>query len=336
MPHLTAISVMMVWGATFVSTKVLLSHGLSPSWIFFIRFATAYIGLWALCFRYPVRPATASGSSVGPAIGHSIGQSDCSTREIQRTSLFPGGWKHELLFLLLGVTGGSLYFLAENNALEHTQACNVSFIVSSAPLLVTILTILVRKYDSGQFSRSLEPVQPSLTLALGTIMAFSGMDLILFEGHLNLSLRGDLLSLCAAMSWATYSLFMSSMTGRYGALLSTRKVFFYGLLTIIPVLLSGRVDAPPLSVLLETPVLLNLLFLGIVASLICFVGWNWAMHRLGNVTTTNYVYSNPLFTLAAAVLILGERMSLSSAIGSALILAGVILAGKRRKITKYE
>lgn len=73
MPHLTAISVMMVWGATFVSTKVLLSHGLSPSWIFFIRFATAYIGLWALCFRYPVRPATGPGSSVGPAIGHSTG-----------------------------------------------------------------------------------------------------------------------------------------------------------------------------------------------------------------------------------------------------------------------
>lgn len=305
--HLTAIAVMAVWGATFVSTKVLLAHGLAPSWIFFIRFSIAYLGMWVLCLRNPVK----------------------EQGNVNRLALFPGGVRHELVFLLLGISGGSLYFLTENNALQYTQACNVSFIVSSAPLFVTILTILVRRLFHNSFAQSLEDVRFSLTLVLGTVLAFGGMALILFDGHLSLSFRGDILSLGAALCWATYSLFMSSMTARYGALLSTRKVFFYGLLTILPVLLFGHVPVPSLAVLTDAPVLWNLLFLGLIASLVCFVGWNWAMHGLGNVTTTNYVYSNPLFTLVAAVLILGESMSARSALGSAFILVGVVLAGIR-------
>ena len=74
---------------------------------------------------------------------------------------------------------------------------------------------------------------------------------------------------------------------------------------------------------------LNLLFLGLVASLACFIIWNLVMSKLGNVTSTNYVYLNPVFTLITAALILGERMSPMSVIGCTAILAGVILAGRR-------
>lgn len=53
------------------------------------------------------------------------------------------------------------------------------------------------------------------------------------------------------------------------------------------------------------------------------------MDRLGNVTSTNYVYLNPVFTLLTAMAFLGERMTPVAAIGSAAILAGVIWAGRR-------
>ena len=74
---------------------------------------------------------------------------------------------------------------------------------------------------------------------------------------------------------------------------------------------------------------LNLLFLGLVASLACFVAWNLVMSKLGNVTSTNYVYLNPVFTLISAMVFLGERMTPLSAVGSAAILVGVIWAGRR-------
>lgn len=308
--HLTALAIMAVWGTTFVSTKVLLMNGLTPAWIFLIRFFMAYAGMWLLCLKFPVKE-TAHGT-------------------VNRLRIKSDAPAHELIFLLLGITGGSLYFLTENNALAYTQACNVSFIVCSAPLLVTILTMLVKKFVRNGFFDRLEDVRFSLTLVLGTVMVFAGMALVLFEGKLALSLKGDLLSLGAALCWAVYSLFMCQMTDRYGALLATRKVFFYGLLTIVPVILLSPEGAPSIEVLLRGKVLLNLLFLGIMASLVCFVGWNWVMTGLGNVTSTNYVYFNPLFTLAGAVVILGESMTAGAALGSGMILLGVILAGIRK------
>ena len=53
------------------------------------------------------------------------------------------------------------------------------------------------------------------------------------------------------------------------------------------------------------------------------------MEKLGNVTSTNYVYLNPIFTLIGSILILHEQVTPIAAIGSALILVGVILSGKR-------
>ena len=110
-------------------------------------------------------------------------------------------------------------------------------------------------------------------------------------------------------------------------------MFFYGLLTILP-FLGGYKDSFAPAILGQTAVWFNLLFLGLVASLLCFILWNLAMDKLGNVTTTNYVYLNPVFTLLSAMALLGERMTLLAGIGCAAILAGVIWAGQRSNSLK--
>jgi len=296
--HLLALLVVAIWGVTFVSTKVLIGAGLLPSQIFFIRFVLAYTGIWFLCL---------------------------SAKENKR--LFCDNAVDELLMLFLGISGGSFYFLTENSALACTQACNVSFIVCSAPLITTLLTLIARKVLRGRLAEGLEQVEVSLPLVLGTMLALTGMALLIFEGvHFSFSLKGDLLSLGAAVCWACYSIFMSQMTLKYGALMATRKVFFYGLVTILPFLFNHSFD---FSVLLRPEVYLNLLFLGLIASLACFVLWNLVMSRIGNVTSTNYVYLNPFFTLVSASLLLGERMTPMAAVGSVTIFAGVFLAGRK-------
>ncbi len=298
---------MAVWGVTFVSTKVLIGNGLTPAQIFAIRFAIAYLGLWIICL-------SAKGSN---------------TRLLSQSRV------DELIFIVLGITGGSLYFLTENTALEYTQACNVSFIVCVAPLLTTILTLLTRKYFRGGLVDKLEDVRIGLPLIAGTILALSGMAMVVFDGYsLDLSPKGDILAFLAALCWAVYSQFMSQMTERYGTYFATRKVFFYGLVTILPVLL--LTDKSNLSQVrfCAPQVWGNLLFLSTVASLICFVVWNRVMAAIGNVTSTNYVYLNPVFTLIGAVIILGESMTFSSGLGSAMILGGVILSGTKTNIKK--
>ena len=302
--HLLTLAVVAVWGVTFVSTKVLIGAGMHPVAIFFVRFMLAYAGIWLyiVLSRQP--------------------------------SKLWYGWKEELVFLLLGVSGGSLYFLTENLALAYTQATNVAFLVCSAPLFTAIFTLIYRRFGKGRFVDGLEPVRLGWPLVGGTVLALSGMAMVVFDGaRLQLSARGDLLAIAAALCWAVYSLFMSQMTRDHGTVTATRKVFFYGLLTILP-FLGGYKDSFAPALLGQTAVWFNLLFLGLVASLICFILWNLAMDKLGNVTTTNYVYLNPVFTLLSAMALLGERMTLLAGIGCAAILAGVIWAGQHSKSLK--
>ena len=236
------------------------------------------------------------------------------------------GWKYELVFLVLGITGGSFYFLTENTALAHTQACNVAFLVCSAPLFTAIFTLIYKRWGKDRFSRGLEPIRLGWPLIGGTVLAFAGMALVVFDGaRLQLSATGDLLAIGAALCWAVYSLFMAEMTREYGTVTATRKVFFYGLLTIIP-FLPGHLSST--EILAQPVVWGNLLFLGLVASLICFIAWNLVMEKLGNVSSTNYVYLNPVFTLLTAIAILGEKLTIPAAVGCAAILAGVIWAGR--------
>ena len=296
--HLLALAVVAVWGVTFVCTKVLIGAGMHPVAIFVIRFLLAYAGIWLYI--------ALSG---------------------QEVKLWYG-WKEELVFLLLGVTGGSFYFLTENLALAYTQATNVAFLVCSAPLFTILFTLLFKRWGKGRFADGLENIRLGFPLIGGTLLALVGMALVVFDGsRLQLSAKGDWLAIGAALCWAVYSLFMGQMTRDYGTVTATRKVFFYGLLTILP-FLGGYQDSFSPEILGQPLVWTNLLFLGLVASLVCFLLWNLVMDKLGNVTSTNYVYLNPIFTLLSAMALLGERMTLWAGIGCAAILLGVVWAGK--------
>ena len=301
--HALAVMTMALWGITFVSTKTLINEGLTPSQIFTIRFIIAYVGLLMVCFVRGGRDKRA----------------------------FSGSLRHELLFVITGITGGSLYFLTENTALSYTQACNVSFIVCIAPLLTVLLTLAIRKLFHGAFVEGLEKVRVGFPLIAGTILAITGMVMVIFDRNsLSISPKGDILAFMAALCWAVYSQFMGQMTDRYGTLFATRKVFFYGLVTIVPVLL--LTDNTNLAAVRFDHIQVwgNLLFLSTVASLFCFVLWNRIMLAIGNVTATNYVYLNPMFTLIGAMLILDERMTVISGTGCAMILGGVILSGAKK------
>ena len=299
--HALALLVVAIWGVTFVSTKVLISAGLLPAQIFAIRFILAYIGIWAVCMY----------------------------RKGQASRLFADSVLDEAIFVFLGITGGSFYFLTENTALVYTQACNVAFLVCSAPLFTALMTLVVKRFAKGRIAEGLEDIRLGWPLVLGTILALGGMAMVVFDRQtLQLSPKGDLFAIGAAICWALYSIFMAQMTLQYGALFATRKVFFYGLLTIIPFLFNG--DRTTVTAALSQPtVILNLLFLGLIASLACFIIWNKVMAKLGNFTSTCYVYLNPFFTLVTSMIILGERMTLLSAAGSLAIILGVILSGKK-------
>lgn len=193
--HLVAFLTVAVWGSTFVFTKLLLLSGLSAAQIFTLRFIIAYVLLMLFSL----------------------------TRKNHRW--LADTWKDELLMVGLGLTGGSMYFLTENEAMNYTTTTNTSLIVCLCPLFATALIGAVYK------SERLRPSQ-----MLGTVLAAIGVVVVVLNGHfvLHLSPLGDSLAFAACLCWAFYSLLMISANRRYDVVFITRKVFFYGLLSMIP------------------------------------------------------------------------------------------------------
>ena len=287
--HLVAFLTVAIWGTTLVCTKLLIINGLSPAQIFTLRFVIAYVLL----------------------LGFSLWRG--------RHKWFSDSWRDELTMLGLGLTGGSMYFLTENESLRFTTATNTSLIVCSCPLFAMLIIALF--YKSERFSAR---------QILGSVVALAGMAVVVLNGHfiLHLSPLGDTLAFSACLCWALYTLLMKPVMGRYPAMFITRKVFFYGILTILPYYVFVP-DMPSLDVLLRPAVMWNLLFLGSVASMLCYLTWSWCMKGLGAVVCTNWVYVNPITTIVAAWLILGEQITTYFLRGSVLLIAGMYLSSKK-------
>ena len=116
---------------------------------------------------------------------------------------------------------------------------------------------------------------------------------------------------------------------------SISKIFFYGVLTLAPYMFYEGWDITWAA--FANPVVVgNLLFLGIVASLICYWSWNMVLEKLGAIKATNYLYLNPIVALITSWIVLNERITPLAMVGTALILLGVYLAESKKKSHKGE
>ena len=283
--HLGAWMVILIWGSTFVSSKVLLNNGLMPADIFFFRFLMAYTCLLIL----------------------------------YHTKLFCDSWRDELVFLGMGITGGSIYFLAENMALLYSTSSNVSIIVCSCPLVTALLVGFF--YPSERLSAR---------QFIGVGIAFVGMVLIVLNGQLILHLNplGDTFAMSAAILWAIYSLLFKLVEKKYRNSFIARKVFFYGLLTILPYFLFISPLKFDTALFSRHVVLANLLFLGLLASCGAYLLWTQVMKRLGAVKASTYIYLQSLVTMLVAAICLNERITWMAILGTFILISGMVLAEK--------
>jgi drug/metabolite transporter (DMT)-like permease len=196
----------------------------------------------------------------------------------------------------------------------------VGVIISVAPFFTAILTHWMEK--GGEKLR--------VNFFLGFVVAMVGIFLISFNGaKLELNPTGDLLALLAAFVWACYSVLTRKIGGfGYPTILTTRRVFCYGILFMLPALFLfdfhlelGRLASPVY--------LFNILYLGLGASALCFVTWNFAVKVLGAVKTSIYIYMVPVITVVTSSLILHEKITVLSGVGTILTLAGLFLSERK-------
>ena len=284
--HILAIITSAIWGTTFISSKLLLQEGLSPAAIMILRFVLAYVLMLPFV----------------------------------KGKWFCKSLKDELLMVLLGISGGSLYFLLENTALVYTQASNVAIIIAATPLL-TMPTVNLLDRGKGASKR----------LYGYSLMSLAGVALVILNGNFVLKLNpiGDLLTFGAVVTWVIYSIIIAKVQERYSSWMITRKIFFYGVVTLLPYFLIEPWDVT-WEMMSRPMVWGNIAYLGVLASLGCYMTWNIVIKRLGAVDATNYLYINPIVAMITANLLLGERITPLAIAGTALILVGVYLAERKK------
>ena len=253
--HLAALVTILIWGTTFISTKVLLVD-FEPIEILFFRFI---LGFLALLIVYPHR--------------------------MRGTTK-----RQEAVFAAAGLCGVCLYYLLENIALTYTMASNVGVIISISPFFTAMLTHFFTKEEKLRANFFVGFVVAVLTRKI------SGFG--------------------------------------YHTIQTTRRVFAYGIIFMIPALF--LFDCRTGAERFANPVYLgNLIFLGLGASALCFVTWNMAVKVLGAVKTSIYIYLVPVITVVTSALILKEKVTVMSGIGTVLALIGLFLSEYRGK-TKIQ
>lgn len=294
--HIGAIIAVIAWGLSFISTKTLMVDGeFTPVEMFTYRFSAAYLILLAITIT---------------------------------KAPFSHPWRDELRFAICGVCAGSLYFITENFALEHTTAANVSMLASISPLFTTALVAIIYK------------TRIKGGVIIGSIVAIFGVGCIILSNGQGFEIHpmGDLLALCAALSWAIYSLVIKPLLPVYNGFYISRKLFLYGVLTSLPLLLMQQEPShlPLLFDFNQSKYLLNFLFLVLICSVSAYVIWSEGMKILGPVTTNNYLYAQPLVTMIAGAFWLNESITWLGIIGCLLIIGGLIITDHLPSFSRRE
>lgn len=220
-----------------------------------------------------------------------------------------------------GFWGVTMYFFFENSGLVYTYPTNASLIVSSAPILYTL------------FSHLLQKRKTTVIEYFSSLIAFFGVTIVILNGRfvLKVNLIGDLMLLGAAFAWVFYTYHVEKMPDP-DSLSGVTSITLWGVLTLIPFVIFER--KPQID--LNLPVVVSLLYLGIVCSGIAYVFWNIGIRRVGSRYTTNTIYFIPVITSIFEAILLKNLPNLYTIVGGILVLFGLWLFNRQERGKESE
>jgi len=218
---------------------------------------------------------------------------------------------------LMGLSGIGIYQICFTLGLNYTTASNSSLIIATSPIFAAL------------FAWLLEEEIITLRQIVGILLSFVGVTIIVKAGSEGLaltweSLRGDLLTLTAAVMNAFSAVIAKRPLERYSSL----RVMAMGMMvgTLFLLLFGWR---PLLTYpwgLLSWQGWLGLGYSILLASVIGYVVWFHAIRELGATRTLIYSSLIPIVAVLVAVLTLGEQFTPLHALGALIVFVGLALA----------
>lgn len=297
-PYLEAIFAVIVWGASFIATKVALED-ISPVTIVWLRFT---IGVLILGLAVILR--------------HQFILPD--RRE----------WGY---FALLGFLGITFHQWLQSNGLQTSEAGTTAWIVSTTPVFMALLGWLVLKEKLGLVKIL------GIALAFTGVLLVSSKGDIRSISVGRFGAPGDTLIMVSAVNWAVFSILSRRGLKSHPASLMMFYVMAFGWLFTSVLFFMGPafenisgVTDPGLKEVsnLTQNGWIGILFLGVFCSGLAYIAWYGALQALSTAQTGVFLYVEPLVAVVIAAIVLNEQITHVSLAGGAIILLGVWLVNR--------
>ena len=300
--------VVLVWSATIVNTKALLTD-FSALEILCIRFAMAWIALWAI---------------------HPHGMGPLRLRE-------------EALFAAAGISGATAYQMLENVAIHFTNASNVGILVATSSLFAAIMSRLLlgeRTFTPRFLIGCALALGGVVLVSLGGVHAlhFSPIgDALALGAAVSWGVYSAAVTVVNRCGWHPVAAIRRAF---FWALVFMLPLLLFALAAPeTAAKISCSVNLSPsanATRFFRLPNLANLIFLGLLASACCFVAWNKACERLGTVRCSLGLYLIPVLAFLIAHVFLGETLPAAGVVGAILVLTGVAVAGSSKRQSRQD
>jgi drug/metabolite transporter (DMT)-like permease len=289
---LEAIFAVLIWGGSFVATKVALEE-ISPVTVVWLRFGIGIVILGAAVlarrqFAWPSR------------------------RE----------WAY---FALLGFLGITFHQSLQATGLQTSQASTTAWIVATTPVFMALLGWLVLR-ETITWHQALGIFLASM----GVLLVVTRGDLRSLAGG-QFGAPGDVLILISSLNWAIFSALSRRGLQRHPATRMMFFVMLSGWLMVSIFFLMPDFPGGPQQIAdLTARGWLAIFILGVFASGLAYIFWYDALQSLPTSQVGAYLYLEPLVAIVVAAIVLGEPLLLASLAGGALILFGVWLVQSRQ------
>lgn len=235
----------------------------------------------------------------------------------------PAGFRRKDLgrFLACGLLGIAINQMLFIKGLTLTSTIHASLLTLATPILVSVFALWVLKEGFTLFK------------SLGLLLGIGGALLLIFQkqsggGATPDYLYGDLLILLNAIAYGGYFILVKPLTETYSPLHVVRWAFTFGCIMVLP-FSWGEATAIHWSAF--TAAHIAALVAVIVAGTFLAYYFNaYAIDRLGAGIAGTYIYTQPLFAVLIATLLLGESLTIQKIAAGFLIFAGVYLVSLQR------
>ena len=232
--------------------------------------------------------------------------------------------EHWVRFILCGLTGVAINQMLFLKGLTLTSTIHASLLMLTTPLLITIFALWVLKEAM------------TLYKAVGLALGIGGSVLLVTakesSAHATNYLLGDLLILINAISYSFYFILVKPLMQHYSPLHVIRWVFTIGFFMILPF---GWVQATEVDFSAFAPQhFAAMAAVVITGTFLAYYFNGYGLQHLGAGTTGAYIYTQPVFAVLIATLLLQEHLGWQKLLAACLIFSGVYLVNTRSGLRK--